>query len=77
MYQPSYYLPSYVTVNLGAEEKSVQLWNLCIDQMKGTCRQVHDWLFTASSIKSITWVLVILYLSLCLQVCLQLLGFKV
>lgn len=54
MYQPSYYLPSYVTVNLGAEEKSLQLWNLCIDQMKGTCRQVHDWLFTASSIKSIT-----------------------
>ncbi|KAG0725361.1 Mitogen-activated protein kinase kinase kinase 15 [Chionoecetes opilio] len=56
MYQPSYYLPSYVTVNLGAEEKSLQLWNLCIEQMRGTCRQVHDWLFTASSIKSITWV---------------------
>uniref|UniRef100_A0A0P4W9Y2 Protein kinase domain-containing protein n=1 Tax=Scylla olivacea TaxID=85551 RepID=A0A0P4W9Y2_SCYOL len=54
MYQPSYYLPSYVTVNLGAEEKSLQLYNLCIDQMKGTCRQVHYWLFTASSIKSIT-----------------------
>ncbi|KAG7174571.1 Mitogen-activated protein kinase kinase kinase 15-like [Homarus americanus] len=54
MYQPSYYLPSYVTVNLGAEEKSIQLWNLCIDQMKGNCRQVHDWLFNASSIKTIT-----------------------
>ncbi|KAK8378621.1 hypothetical protein O3P69_009370 [Scylla paramamosain] len=54
MYQPSYYLPSYVTVNLGAEEKSLQLYNLCIEQMKGTCRQVHYWLFTASSIKSIT-----------------------
>lgn len=54
VYQPSYYLPSYVTVNLGAEEKSIQLSNLCIDQMKGNCRQVHDWLFNASSIKSIT-----------------------
>ncbi|KAK8726782.1 hypothetical protein OTU49_010052, partial [Cherax quadricarinatus] len=54
MYQPSYYLPSYVTVNLGAEEKSIQVWNLCLDQMKGNCRQVHDWLFNASSIKTIT-----------------------
>nr|XP_045590226.1 mitogen-activated protein kinase kinase kinase 15-like isoform X3 [Procambarus clarkii] len=54
MYQPSYYLPSYVTVNLGAEEKSIQVGNLCIDQMKGNCRQVHDWLFNASSIKTIT-----------------------
>ncbi|XP_042878655.1 mitogen-activated protein kinase kinase kinase 15-like isoform X1 [Penaeus japonicus] len=54
MYQPSYYLPSYVTVNLGAEEKSIQLSNLCIDRMKGICRRVHEWLFTASSIKSIT-----------------------
>ncbi|KAK4320966.1 hypothetical protein Pmani_008220 [Petrolisthes manimaculis] len=54
VYKPSYYLPSYVTVNLGAEEKSLQLWNLCLEQMKGTCREVHDWLFDASSIKSIT-----------------------
>ncbi|XP_068222744.1 mitogen-activated protein kinase kinase kinase 15 isoform X2 [Palaemon carinicauda] len=54
MYQPSYYLPSYVTVNLGAEEKNIQLRNLCADQLKGTCRQVHEWLFNASSIKTIT-----------------------
>ncbi|CAL4111120.1 unnamed protein product, partial [Meganyctiphanes norvegica] len=54
MYQPSYYLPSYVTVNIGAEEKSIAVSNLCLEQLKGTCRQVHDWLFAASSIKSVT-----------------------
>ncbi|XP_076042610.1 apoptotic signal-regulating kinase 1 isoform X3 [Oratosquilla oratoria] len=53
-YKTSYYNPSYITVNLGAEEKSIQLWNLCIDQMKGECRKVHDWLFTAASVKSVT-----------------------
>ncbi|XP_063226712.1 mitogen-activated protein kinase kinase kinase 15 isoform X2 [Bacillus rossius redtenbacheri] len=47
-------MPSYVNVNLGAEEKSIQLWNLCMDSMKGTCRQVHDWLFTANMIKSVS-----------------------
>nr|CAD7445915.1 unnamed protein product [Timema bartmani] len=46
-------MPSYVNVNLGAEEKSSHIWNLCLDSMKGTCRQVHDWLFTASMIKSV------------------------
>lgn len=48
-------MPSYVNVNLGAEEKSVQIWNLCLDSMKGTCRQVHDWLFTASLIRSVRY----------------------
>nr|CAD7429623.1 unnamed protein product [Timema monikensis] len=47
-------MPSYVNVNLGAEEKSSHIWNLCLDSMKGTCRQVHDWLFTASMIKSVS-----------------------
>lgn len=47
-------MPSYVNVNLGAEEKSVQIWNLCLDSMKGTCRQVHDWLFTASMLRSVS-----------------------
>ena len=46
-------MPSYVNVNLGAEEKSVQIWNLCLDSMKEKCRQVHDWLFTASMIRSV------------------------
>ncbi|XP_069698242.1 mitogen-activated protein kinase kinase kinase 15 isoform X5 [Periplaneta americana] len=48
------FMPSYVNVNLGAEEKSVQIWNLCMDSMKGNCRQVHDWLFTASMIRSVS-----------------------
>uniref|UniRef100_A0A1B6D1S4 mitogen-activated protein kinase kinase kinase n=2 Tax=Clastoptera arizonana TaxID=38151 RepID=A0A1B6D1S4_9HEMI len=47
-------MPSYVTVNLGAEEKSLQLWNLCMESMRGKCRQVHDWLFTASMIRSVS-----------------------
>ncbi|XP_044744016.1 mitogen-activated protein kinase kinase kinase 15 isoform X2 [Chrysoperla carnea] len=48
------YLPSYVNVNLGAEEKSIQMLNLCLDSMRGTCRQVHDWLFTANLIRSVS-----------------------
>ncbi|XP_046667133.1 mitogen-activated protein kinase kinase kinase 15 isoform X2 [Homalodisca vitripennis] len=48
------WMPSYVNVNLGAEEKSLQVWNLCTDSMKGNCRQVHEWLFTASTIRSVS-----------------------
>ncbi|XP_020288972.1 mitogen-activated protein kinase kinase kinase 15 isoform X3 [Pseudomyrmex gracilis] len=47
-------MPSYVNVNLGAEEKSIQIWNLCLDNMRNNCRQVHDWLFTASMIRSVS-----------------------
>ncbi|XP_076758586.1 apoptotic signal-regulating kinase 1 isoform X2 [Xylocopa sonorina] len=47
-------MPSYVNVNLGAEEKSVQIWNLCLDNMKNNCKQVHDWLFTANMIRSVS-----------------------
>ncbi|XP_043517864.1 mitogen-activated protein kinase kinase kinase 15 isoform X5 [Frieseomelitta varia] len=47
-------MPSYVNVNLGAEEKSVQIWNLCLDNMKNSCKQVHDWLFTANMIRSVS-----------------------
>ncbi|XP_047737241.1 uncharacterized protein LOC108675863 [Hyalella azteca] len=52
--EPSFYQPSYVTVNLGAEEASLQLQNLCIDKNLRECRKVHDWVFVASSIKGIT-----------------------
>ncbi|KZC13059.1 Mitogen-activated protein kinase kinase kinase 15, partial [Dufourea novaeangliae] len=48
------FMPSYVNVNLGAEEKSVQIWNLCMDNMKNSCKQVHDWLFTANMIRSVS-----------------------
>ncbi|KAK0168323.1 hypothetical protein PV327_002140 [Microctonus hyperodae] len=47
-------MPSYVNVNLGAEEKSIQIWNLCLDSMKNDCKQVHDWLFTANMIRSVS-----------------------
>ncbi|GLH08065.1 Serine/threonine-protein kinase Tao [Gryllus bimaculatus] len=47
-------MPSYVNVNMGAEEKSIQIWNVCLDHMRGKCRKVHDFLFTASMIKSVS-----------------------
>lgn len=49
------WMPSYVNVNLGAEEKSIQVWNLCTDSMKGLCRQVHEWLFTANMIRCVRY----------------------
>lgn len=48
------YLPSYVNVNLDADEKSIQIWNLCLTHTKGTCKKVHDFVFTASQIKSVS-----------------------
>ncbi|KAG8238442.1 hypothetical protein J437_LFUL002899, partial [Ladona fulva] len=48
------YMPSYANFHLGAEQKSIQLSNVCLDSMKGTCRQVHDWLFEASMIRSVS-----------------------
>ncbi|KAI5732534.1 hypothetical protein M8J76_001396 [Diaphorina citri] len=49
-------IPSYVTVNMGAEEKSIQVENICIKCIRqpGSCRQVHDWLFTASMVRSVS-----------------------
>lgn len=49
-------MPSFVNINLGAEEKSIQVVNSCIDCMKGKCRQKHDWVFTASMIRSVRFV---------------------
>ncbi|KAG7306066.1 hypothetical protein JYU34_008647 [Plutella xylostella] len=46
------FMPSYVNVNMGAEQKSVEILNLCIDSIRGECRQVHRWLFTADMIRS-------------------------
>ncbi|XP_026484967.1 mitogen-activated protein kinase kinase kinase 15 isoform X3 [Vanessa tameamea] len=46
------YMPSYVNVNMGAEQKSVEIFNLCLDSMRGDCRQVHRWLFTSDMIRS-------------------------
>ncbi|CAK1600801.1 unnamed protein product [Parnassius mnemosyne] len=46
------YMPSYVNVNMGAEQKSVEIFNLCLDSMRGDCRQVHRWLFTSDMIRT-------------------------
>ncbi|XP_025195164.1 mitogen-activated protein kinase kinase kinase 15 isoform X3 [Melanaphis sacchari] len=48
------YMPSYVVVNLGAEEKSIFLWNQCIKCTRNVCKQVHKWLFVASMIRSVS-----------------------
>ncbi|XP_037046666.1 mitogen-activated protein kinase kinase kinase 15 isoform X3 [Bradysia coprophila] len=48
------YMPSHVVVNMGAEEKSIQITNLCLAHSKGTCKKVHDFLFTANQIKSVS-----------------------
>lgn len=47
-------MPSYVNVNMGAEEKSLQIVNLCVTHQKGTCKKVHDFLYTANQIKSLS-----------------------
>ncbi|XP_045494707.1 mitogen-activated protein kinase kinase kinase 15 [Colias croceus] len=46
------YMPSYVNVNMGAEQKSVEILNLCLKYMRGECRQVHRWLFTSDMIRT-------------------------
>lgn len=48
------FMPSYVNVHLGAEEKSLEIWNMCLDSLLGKCRQVHHWLFNAEMIKSVS-----------------------
>lgn len=51
MFQPQF-MPSYVNVNLGAEEKSIRVWNLCMEKNKET----HDWLFYASMIRGVRYI---------------------
>lgn len=48
-------MPSYVNVNLGAEEKSIRVWNMCMESKKGTCKQVHAWLFVTSKIRGVRY----------------------
>jgi mitogen-activated protein kinase kinase kinase 5 len=47
------YMPSFVTVNMGAEEQSIQIINICLAHEEKACRKIHDFVFTASQIKSI------------------------
>jgi len=50
------FMPSYVTVNNGAEEKSLTIENICIKCIRkdSTCQQPHEWTLTASNIKTVT-----------------------
>ncbi|KAJ8682464.1 hypothetical protein QAD02_018256 [Eretmocerus hayati] len=47
-------MPSYAIINLGAEKKSIQISNLCLNHLKQKCTQVHDWLFNANMIRSVS-----------------------
>jgi mitogen-activated protein kinase kinase kinase 5 len=46
-------MPSYTSVNLHDDEKSMQIFNLCIDHNKRKCHLVHDFLFTSGSIRGV------------------------
>lgn len=48
------FMPSFVIINIDAEERSIQITNLCLNHSKGTCKKVHDFLFTADQIKSVS-----------------------
>ncbi|KAF5298256.1 hypothetical protein FQR65_LT09767 [Abscondita terminalis] len=47
-------MPTYVCVNLQTEQQSVQVTNLCVKSLKGTCTQMHDFEFTAPMIRSVS-----------------------
>ena len=50
------YVPSYVTVNLGLDEKSLQISNICISCLKneGSCHRPHDWLITTDMVRGVS-----------------------
>lgn len=48
------YIPSYVNVNMDVEEKSIQIFNICVHHEKSNCRKRHDFLFMANQIKSVS-----------------------
>ncbi|KAG1653819.1 Mitogen-activated protein kinase kinase kinase 5 [Nymphon striatum] len=57
------YVPSYVVVNLGAVEQSLQIHNVCLKCLQGrksfaqeTCNQIHEWLFPATAIRSVRYI---------------------
>ncbi|KAH8420814.1 hypothetical protein KR222_005631 [Zaprionus bogoriensis] len=48
------YMPSYVTMNMDADEKSIQIVNICLTHSKNDCKKLHNFLFVASKIKSVS-----------------------
>ncbi|RZB39511.1 mitogen-activated protein kinase kinase kinase 15 [Asbolus verrucosus] len=49
------FMPSHVCVNLGAEQQTLQVTNLCIKSLKNNCTQIHNWEFTANNIRSVSF----------------------
>nr|XP_022901393.1 mitogen-activated protein kinase kinase kinase 5-like [Onthophagus taurus] len=47
-------MPTYVCVNLGAELQSIKITNLCLQSLHNACKQIHDWEFTAETIKNVS-----------------------
>ncbi|XP_055543330.1 mitogen-activated protein kinase kinase kinase 15 isoform X2 [Wyeomyia smithii] len=47
-------MPSYVAIHMNAEQKSIDITNICQQHEKDKCRKVHDFNFLASQIKSVS-----------------------
>lgn len=50
------FVPSYVTVNLGLDDKSMQISNICIQCLKddNSCHRPHDWLITTDMVRGVS-----------------------
>ncbi|XP_050077974.1 mitogen-activated protein kinase kinase kinase 15 [Anopheles maculipalpis] len=48
------YMPSYVAIHMDAEQKSIDITNICQQHAKGSCLKLHDFNFLASQIKSVS-----------------------
>ncbi|XP_077976893.1 mitogen-activated protein kinase kinase kinase 15-like [Glandiceps talaboti] len=46
------FMPSYITINKDAEEKSIRLWHVAYEDSEAM--RIHEWLFAASSIKGVS-----------------------
>ncbi|CAG9856880.1 unnamed protein product [Phyllotreta striolata] len=49
------WMPSYVCINLDADPQTLQVSNLCDKSLRGECKQIHDWEFTANQIRSVSF----------------------
>ncbi|KAK9754931.1 MAP3K TRAFs-binding domain [Popillia japonica] len=47
-------MPTYLCVNLEAEQQSIQITNLCLKSLQHNCTQIHDWEFTSPMIRSVS-----------------------
>ncbi|XP_062537310.1 mitogen-activated protein kinase kinase kinase 15 isoform X2 [Armigeres subalbatus] len=47
-------IPSYVSIHMDAEQKSIDIVNICQQHEKDKCRKVHNFNFLASQIKSVS-----------------------